>query len=83
MKVRPTLPLVVVFFGLLASAPRPRTARAQQSGASQAATPAGDLHSAPDRKVSDYVRKWMGKYEAAVREWGRGGAGSRTGSRDK
>jgi hypothetical protein len=46
MRVRPTLPLAVVVFGLLASAPSPREARARQSGpgAGQAASTSGELY---------------------------------------
>lgn len=45
MKVRPTLPLLIIFFALLASALPPRAARTRQSGpgaSQQAASPEGE-----------------------------------------
>lgn len=32
----------------------------------------GDCPKARDREVADYIRRWMGKYEHAMREWERG-----------
>lgn len=66
MKVRPTLPLVVVVVGLLASALTPRMARSQQMGAGQAAPLASGLYYALVIGNGDYGS--LPKLDTAARD---------------
>src|ERR1044072_5448424 len=68
MRVRPTLPLLFILFGLLTSVLTPRPTRAQQSspGAGQTASSAGSLYYALVIGNDDYV--YLPKLKTAVKD---------------